>query len=72
MSNNNNEIITFEEEKPNTKNKSTKDEKDIDKVLKKEDELLKFNKKKKLDIRKINKNNESKIEGISLREENEE
>ena len=71
MSNNNNEIITFEEEKPNTKNKSTKDETDIDKILKKEDELLKFN-KKKLDIRKINKNTETKIEGISLREENEE
>ena len=72
MSNNNNEIITFEEEKPNTKNKSTKDETDIDKILKKEDELLKFNNKKKLDIRKINKNTETKIEGISLREENEE
>ena len=72
MSNNNNEIITFEEEKPNTKNKSTKDETDIDKILKKEDELLKFNNKKKLDIRKISKNNETKIEGISLREENEE
>ena len=71
MSNNNNEIISFQEEKPNTQNKSAKDKIDIDKILKKEDELLKLN-NKKLDIRKLNKISETKIEGISLREDNEE
>ena len=71
MSNNNNEIISFQEEKPNTQNKSAKDKIDIDKILKKEDELLKLN-NKKLDIRKLDKISETKIEGISLREDNEE
>ena len=71
MSNNNNEIISFQEEKPNTQNKSAKDKIDIDKILKKEDELLKQN-KKKLNIRKIEKISESNNEGISLREDNEE
>ena len=71
MSNNNNEIISFQEEKQNTQNKSAKDKIDIDKILKKEDELLKLN-NKKLDIRKLDKISETKIEGISLREDNEE
>ena len=71
MSNNNNEIISFQEEKPITQNKSVKDKIDIDKILKKEDELLKLN-NKKLDIRKLDKISETKIEGISLREDNEE
>ena len=71
MSNNNNEIISFQEEKPNTQNKSAKDKIDIDKILKKEDELLKLN-NKKLDIRKLDKISETKTEGISLREDNEE
>ena len=71
MSNNNNEIISFQEEKPNIQNKSGKDKIDIDKILKKEDELLKLN-NKKLDIRKLDKISETKIEGISLREDNEE
>ena len=71
MSNNNNEIISFQEEKPNTQNKPAKDKIDIDKILKKEDELLKLN-NKKLDIRKLDKISETKIEGISLREDNEE
>ena len=71
MSNNNNEIISFQEEKPNTQNKSAKDKIDIDKILKKEDELLKLN-NKKLDIRKLDKISDTKIEGISLREDNEE
>ena len=71
MSNNNNEIISFQEEKQNTQNKPAKDKIDIDKILKKEDELLKLN-NKKLDIRKLDKISETKIEGISLREDNEE
>ena len=71
MSNDNNEIISFQEEKPNIQNKPAKDNIDIDKILKKEDELLKQN-KKKLNIRKIEKISESNNEGISLREDNEE
>ena len=54
MSNNNNEIISFQEEKPITQNKSVKDKIDIDKILKKEDEILKLN-KQKLNVRKIDK-----------------
>ena len=71
MSSNNNEIISFQEEKPITQNKSVKDKIDIDKILKKEDEILKLN-KQKLNVRKIDKISETKIEGISLKEDNEE
>ena len=42
---NNNEIISFEEENTNIQIKSNKDNIDIDAILKKEDELLKNNKK---------------------------
>ena len=53
---NNNEIISFEEEENvnNIQNKSKKDNIDIEQILKKEDELLKQN-KKKIRTKKISK-----------------
>ena len=69
---NNNEIISFEEENTNIQIKSNKDNIDIDAILKKEDELLKNN-KKNLVLKKFDKKEkETKLEGIQLKEENEE
>ena len=69
---NNNEIISFEEENTNIQIKSNKDNIDIDAILKKEDELLKNN-KKNLVLKKFDKKKkETKLEGIQLKEENEE
>ena len=68
---NNNEIISFEEEENvnNIQNKSKKDNIDIDQILKKEDELLKQN-KRKLELKKFqNIEKSSKFEGIPLKEE---
>ena len=58
---NNNEIISFEEENTNIQIKSNKDNIDIDAILKKEDELLKNNKK---NLEKIISLNEEKEEEI--------
>ena len=75
MSNNNknkNEIISFEEEEnPIIQNKAKKDNIDIDQILKKEDELLKLN-KKQLNLAKKEKEKIINTEGISLKEEIEE
>ena len=72
MSNNNknkNEIISFEEEEnPIIQNKTKKDNIDIDQILKKEDELLKLN-KKQLNLAKKEKEKIINTEGISLKEE---
>ena len=69
---NSNEIISFEEENTNIQIKSNKDNIDIDAILKKEDELLKNN-KKNLVLKKLDKKEkETKLEGIQLKEENEE
>ena len=67
---NNNEIISFEEEENvNIQNKSKKDNIDIEQILKKEDELLKQN-KRKLELKKFQNIEKSpKFEGIPLKEE---
>ena len=69
---NNNEIISFEEENTNIQIKSNKDNIDIDAILKKEDELLKNNKKNLVLKKFVKKEKETKLEGIQLKEENEE
>ena len=77
MSNNinNNEIISFEEETTNIQNKPNKDQIDIEKILKNEDELLKKNNKKSINIKikqTSKKEKEENNEGIPLKEEEDE